>query len=168
MHTVVIDIPPATPIVIVNGNILTSNVTGANYQWFLNGVPIPFSTGQSCTATVLGTYTVEVYDSLGCGSGQSTAVVDPTGIAQLNDFDFMRVIPNPNDGHFMLSIHTTKTDNYILEIQNMLGQIVYREILNNLGGNYNHEINLTNYGVGVYTIRLINSEKEQIIKSVTY
>jgi hypothetical protein len=168
MHTVVIDIPPITPIVIVNGNILTSNVTGANYQWFLNGVPIPLSTGQSCTATVLGTYTVEVYDSLGCGSGQSTAVVDPTGIAQLNDFDFMRVIPNPNDGHFMLSIHTTKTDNYILEIQNMLGQIVYREILNNLGGNYNHEINLTNYGVGVYTIRLINSEKEQIIKSVTY
>ena len=167
-HTVVIDIPPATPIVIVNGNVLTSNVIGANYQWFLNGVPIPFSTGQSCTATVLGTYTVEVYDSLGCGSGQSAAVVDPTGIAQLNDFDFMRVIPNPNDGHFMLSIHTTKTDNYILEIQNMLGQIVYREILNNLAGNYNHEINLTNYGVGVYTIRLINSEKEQIIKSVTY
>ncbi len=167
-HTVVIDIPPATPIVIVNGNVLTSNVIGANYQWFLNGVPIPLSTGQSCTATVLGTYTVEVYDSLGCGSGQSAAVVDPTGIAQLNDFDFMRVIPNPNDGHFMLSIHATKTDNYILEIQNMLGQIVYREILNNLGGNYNHEINLTNYGVGVYTIRLINSEKEQIIKSVTY
>lgn len=167
-HTVVIDIPPITPIVIVNGNVLTSNVTGANYQWFLNGVPIPLATGQSCTATVLGTYTVEVYDSLGCGSGQSTAIVDPTGIAQLNDFDFMRVIPNPNGGHFMLSIHTTKTDNYILEIQNMLGQIVHREILNNLVGNYNHEINLTNYGVGVYTIRLINSEKEQIIKSVTY
>jgi hypothetical protein len=167
-HTVTVDVPPTTPSITVNGSVLTSTVTGASYQWFLNGNPIPGATSQSYTATGLGSYTVEVYDAAGCGSGQSGAVVDPTGISTVNGVDFVSVVPNPNDGHFVLSFHVNKADNYVIEIHDMLGQIVYSEALNNFSGDYHKGVDLSIYGRGMYTIRLRNSNKETIVKSVTY
>ncbi len=166
---VTIDVPPTTPAITVNGSVLTSTVTGSSYQWFLNGNPISGATSQSYTATGLGSYTVEVYDAAGCGSGQSAAVVDPTGISSsTTGVDFINVLPNPNDGHFMLNFHTTKTDTYILEIHNMLGQVVYSESLKDFSGNYSKEIDLSVYGRGMYTIRLRNSDKETVVKTITY
>lgn len=167
-HTVSIDTPPTLPGISVNGSVLTSTVTGNSYQWFLNGVPIPFATSQSYTATQMGSFTVEVYDLAGCGSGQSTAVIDPTGIAVATNVDAFNVIPNPNDGHFQLSFNLTKSDNYVIEIHDMLGQVVYSEALNNFKGNYNQQIDLSIYGRGVYTIRLRSSSNETTIKAITY
>jgi PKD repeat protein len=165
---VTVGTPPATPSIIVNGSVLTSSVSGASYQWFLNGVPINGATSQSYTATQMGSYTVEVYDVVGCGSGQSAAVLDPTGIAVATNVDAITVIPNPNDGHFVLNFHINKTDNYVLEIHDALGQVVYSESLLNFKGAYNKEIDLSIYGRGVYTIRLRGSSSETTIKSLTY
>ncbi|CAN5338658.1 hypothetical protein BH09BAC5_BH09BAC5_06690 [soil metagenome] len=166
--TVVVGTPPATPAISVNGNLLTSTVTGTSYQWFLNGVPIPGATSQSYTATQMGSFTVEVYDFAGCASGQSAAVIDPTGIAAVTNVDAINVIPNPNDGHFQLNFHVTKSDNYVIEIHDMLGQIVYSEPLNDFKGSYSKEINLSIYGRGIYTIKLKSSVNETTIKSITY
>jgi hypothetical protein len=162
-----IDTPPSAPSITVNGNTMTSTVTGATYQWFLNGNPISGATNQSYTATQNGTYTVEVYDAAGCGSGQSSGI-DPTGISVSQSVDFISLFPNPNDGHFHLSFTVSKTGNYVLEIHNMLGQIVYSENLNNFSGDFEKDIDLSVYGKGVYTIRLGNGEKESVIKTVVY
>lgn len=166
--TVTVGTPPAVPSVIVNGSTLTSSVSGASYQWFLNGVPIPGATSQSYTATQMGSFTVEVYDAVGCASGQSPAVLDPTGIASTTYVDAISVIPNPNDGHFQLNFNVNKSDNYVLEIHDALGQIVYKESLLNFRGMYNKDIDLSIYGKGIYTIRLRSSVNETTIKSVTY
>jgi len=146
---------------------MTSTVTGATYQWFLNGNPIPGATSQSYTATQNGTYTVEVYDAAGCGSGQSTGI-DPTGISSSQSVDFISLYPNPNDGHFHLNFNVSETDNYVLEIHNMLGQIVYSETLSDFKGTYNKDIDLSIYGKGVYVVRLKNANKETTIKTVVY
>jgi hypothetical protein len=119
-------------------------------------------------ATQMGSYTVEAYDAVGCASGQSAAVIDPTGIATATYVDAISVIPNPNDGHFQLNFHVTKSDNYVVEIHDMLGKVVYTESLNDFKGSYNKEIDLTIYGRGVYTIRLRSSVNETTIKSITY
>ncbi len=165
---VIVGTPPATPSVIVNGSTLTSSVTGANYQWFLNGNPVPGATGQSYNAIQMGSFTVEVYDVVGCASGQSPAVLDPTGIAIATNVDAITIIPNPNDGHFQLNFHVTKSDNYVLEIHDMQGRIIYNESLLNFKGSYSKDIDLSIYGRGMYTIRLRSSVNETTIKSITY
>ncbi|MEO5644701.1 MAG: PKD domain-containing protein [Bacteroidia bacterium] len=166
--TVAVGTSPAVPNVIVNGNLLSSSVTGASYQWFLNGNPIPGATSQTYVATQMGSFTVEVYDFAGCASGQSAAVIDPTGIAVATNVDAISVIPNPNDGHFQLNFHVTKTDDYVLEIHNMLGQVIYSESLPDFKGAYSKDIDLSIYEKGMYTIRLRSSVNETTIKSLTY
>ncbi len=163
-----IDTPPASPSISVNGVILTSTVIGSSYQWFLNGNPIAGATSQSYTATQNGSYTVEVYDAAGCGSGQSSAVVDPLGIENQSSVDFINLFPNPNDGHFQLNFNIAKADNYVLGVHNALGQIVYSEMLNNFHGTFSREMDLSLYGKGVYTIRLKNAVNEIVIKTVVY
>lgn len=59
---------PATPTVTQVGSVLTSTVTGTNYQWYLNGVLIGGAVNQSYTATQNGIYTVEVFNSNGCSA----------------------------------------------------------------------------------------------------
>ncbi len=166
--TVTVGTPPAVPGVIVNGSTLTSSITAASYQWFMNGVPIAGATSQSYVATQMGSFTVEAYDDAGCASGQSPAVLDPTGIAVATNVDAISVIPNPNDGHFQLNFHVTKSDNYVLEIYDMLGQVIYSESLLNFKGAYNKDIDLSIYGKGQYMIRLRSSVNETTIKSITY
>ena len=166
--TVNINTAPAAPSISVNGVILTSTVTGVSYQWFLNGNPIVGATSQSYTATQNGSYTVEVYNAAGCGSGQSSAVVDPTGIESSSSVEFINLSPNPNDGHFQLNFNIVKEGNYILEIHNTLGQIVYSETLNNFNGTFSKQMDLSVYGKGVYSIRLKNATSETVIKTVVY
>lgn len=159
---------PAMPAIIVNGAMLSSSVSGASYQWFLNGVPISGATNQSYTVTQPGSYTVEVYDAAGCGSGESAAVTDPLGISNLTDVNFISVLPNPNDGHFILSFNVSKTDNYVLEIHDVLGQLIYTETFPDLNGKLSKEIDLSAYGKGMYSISIGNSKCKSVIRTITY
>jgi hypothetical protein len=167
-YLVTVDTPPAVPSITVNGTLLTSTVTGASYQWFLNGVPIPGETGQTHIVTQTGSYTVEVYNANGCGSGQSAPVNDPLGIAVVSDIDFINVAPNPNDGHFMLNFSVSKTDNYTLEIHDVLGQVIYSETLLNFNGKFSKEIDLRAYGKGMYSISIGNAQQKSVIRTITY
>jgi hypothetical protein len=166
--TVTVDTPPSTPSISVAGNVLTSTVTGASYQWYLNGNPISGATSQSYTTTQSGTYTVEVFDAAGCSSGQSGPVVITAIAAQNGDATYMGVFPNPSDGHFQLTFNVDKSQDYVLEIHDMLGQVVYSEMLPNFSGTYNKEIDLGQYGRGVYTVSLRSRDTETTVKAITY
>jgi hypothetical protein len=167
-QTVTVGTPPSTPSITVNGNVLTSTVSGASYQWYLNGNPINGATSQSYTATQTGSYTVEVFDANGCGSGQSSAVVDPTGIAANTNVASISVTPNPNNGQFTVAFHVNASDNYTIEIHDVLGQIVYSESLSNFSGDYNRQVDLTTFGKGMYTITLRNSTSATVVRTITY
>jgi hypothetical protein len=165
--TVTIDTPPTTPAITIAGNVLTSSVTGTSYQWFLNGNPLVGETAQSHTATQAGNYTVEVYTAIGCGSGQSQLVVI-TGIDASAADQFLSLYPNPNDGHFRLAFNAGAPDNFVLEIYNALGQVVYFEALNHFSGAYNKDISLVAQQKGMYTIRLRSGAHTSVLKMIVY
>ncbi len=167
-HVVTVDTPPATPTILVAGTTFTSSVTGASYQWFLNGNPIPGATGQSHVVTQTGVYTVEVYSANGCGSGQSAGMNDPLGTIDVTNVTVIHATPNPNDGHFVLSFSIASADNYIVEIYNALGQVVYSEALNSFHGDYRQDIDLSMYGRGLYTVRLRSAHNETVLKVITF
>lgn len=79
---------------------LTAN-SGASYQWYIDGLPIPNATGQELSSLVDGEYTVEVTYANGC-SESSEGYQYVTGIDDIDFNNLLSIAPNPNEGQFSL------------------------------------------------------------------
>ncbi|HVA98871.1 MAG TPA: T9SS type A sorting domain-containing protein, partial [Bacteroidia bacterium] len=73
---------------------------------------------------------------------------------------------NPNNGAFQLEFSVNNVDNYTIEIHNAIGQLVYQEYLSNYSGKYSKQINLQNFGKGIYMLSLTNSKNQGIKKLI--
>lgn len=163
----VVNSTPVTPGISQNGNVLTSSAATGN-QWYLNGTPISGATSQTYTITQNGSYTVDVTDN-GCTSAVSSSkTVLNLGILETDNYYFLKIHPNPSDGHFNISFKITSRATYTLELKNALGQLVYQEILTDFNGSYSKEINVTDYGKGIYLLSLSNPENLRIKKVMIY
>ena len=90
------------------------------------------------------------------------------GMVSVNEFEKgnYNIYPNPNNGTFIISINNIESSDLIVNIQNVLGQSVYSEALNNVS-QLNKQINLSNLDSGIYTVTISNtnglSSSEKII-----
>jgi PKD repeat protein len=119
-----------------------------------------------------GTYNI-VYsftDGNGCSDSASQMVVVDvcSGVDNVDETIDVSVTPNPNNGEFVLSFNIGSSDDYVIEIHNAIGQIVYSEMLNNFSGQYRNDINLSEFGRGMYTVRLRSSDDETVIRVITF
>ena len=163
--TVTVGIP--TPSISQNGLLLTSNSATGN-QWYLDGVLIPNETSQNYNATQIGNYTVIVTVG-GCSSLESTPInITTVGIGQSVNDSFFIVYPNPSQGNFDVSFSVILKASYKLELKNTLGQIIYQETLNDFLGLFSKQLDISQFGKGIYMISLTNSNKETIKKVVIY
>jgi hypothetical protein len=78
----------------------------------------------------------------------------------------LNVYPNPNNGVFTVNINADNTAPYLLEVTNVLGQIVYQRTISDASGEYTANLNLTDYGKGVYMVALKKGQQLQSIKKV--
>lgn len=154
---VIINELPNTPIVTVNGSILTSSNSTGN-QWYKDTVLIPNATQQTYTATISGAYTVKTTNAqTGCVSRRSSAVgMMLLGLDETLAGNEFKVYPNPNDGKFNLSFNLEKRANVKIRVANMLGQVVYENLLINFEGIHAEEVDLTNYAKGQYVINVFS------------
>jgi len=147
--------------------LLTSSAPAGN-QWYLNGSIIPGATGQTYTVTVNGSYTVIVTLN-GCSSAASDPVViTNVGINEINNKYGLTIFPNPNDGKFKISFNSKIKSNFKIEITDALGQQVYNETITEFKGVYSKEMNLVDFGKGIYTITLTNAKNETYNKIIVY
>lgn len=82
VYTVNITVNP-TPVVALSGlaaicsgdpTTLTANAPSGTYQWYLNGLMIPFETAVTTTATTIGVYNMIAVNSFGCSDSASTGI----------------------------------------------------------------------------------------------
>ena len=80
-------------------------------------------------------------------------------ISSVYDIENLNIIisPNPSDGNIILEMNSLLTDNYIIEIRNLLGQIVYDEKIE-IQDSYKKHIDISSYGKGTYLISVSNTE----------
>lgn len=158
---------PATPVITQAGSVLTSSSASGN-QWYLNGNPISGATNQTYTVAQNGSYTVVVTTN-GCSSAPSAPkVMSTVGIKQSISTSTFNAFPNPNDGNFTVSFSASDRSDYILELKNGLGQLIYRELINDFIGTYSKQLNITEFGRGVYFVSLLNTRSEIVKKVMVY
>ena len=139
------------------GQTATLSVSGATtYTW--NTTENTASIAVS--PTVQTTYTVNGTDANGC-SNNTTVTQDVsacTGIATLSTDGFINVYPNPNNGLFVIELISVSK----VTVMNALGQVVIAETFE--AGK--HTVNINHEATGVYFVKVMTNNKQQIIKVI--
>ncbi len=139
------------------GQTATLSVSGATtYTW--NTTENTASIAVS--PTVQTTYTVNGTDANGC-SNNTTLTQDVsacTGIATLTNDASINVYPNPNNGLFVIELTSASK----VTVMNALGQVVIAETFE--AGK--HTVNINNEATGVYFVKVMTNNKQQIIKVI--
>jgi hypothetical protein len=138
----------------LSGVTITSNQTGATYQWIDCGnanAAITGETNQSYIALTNGSYAVVINNGI-CTDTSACVNITTTGIDNKVSANQLNVYPNPNNGAF--TMHSTMAGNY--SITNELGQTI-KSIQLNAANNYS--INIENLQNGIYFIIGINNNK---------
>ena len=135
----------AAPIITSIGQNLQSS-SGATYQWFWNGNTINGATSQTYSPTQNGNYSVLITDA-NCCSAIST-IHSWVGINQLGNANQISVSPNPvTDILFVQGLPF----NSKIEIQNLTGQILFSETVNE-----NATIDMSKFSEGIYILKTEN------------
>ncbi|MCP4442390.1 MAG: T9SS type A sorting domain-containing protein [Aureispira sp.] len=111
--------------VTVLGAMLSSNESGATYQWLdcnNNNNPIVGATNQSFTPTSSGNYAVEITVG-GCTTTSSCYAVLVTGLESIDIQNRIVVYPNPTKGKLILDLFQTQ-ENIEGKIVNIMGQVI--------------------------------------------
>jgi hypothetical protein len=85
---------PATPVVTVAGDTLTST-PGVTYQWYMEGAPVTGATQQQYITSVYGNYTVATTDTNGCRAVSLPATLAPPDVmgSSLVELDEYEAVP---------------------------------------------------------------------------
>ena len=146
-----------TNTLLCTGETATLSVMGAStYTWSTTET----TTDIVVTPTVQTTYTVDGTDANGC-MNTTTITQDVslcTGIAGLTNNITVNVYPNPNNGLFVIELTTSAK----VTVTNALGQVIIAETFE--AGK--HDVNIQNEATGVYFIKVIENNKQQIIKVI--
>lgn len=150
--------PAPSKITTVNGAVITSNQSGANYQWLdCKADKIVFGeNNQSYYPFVNGDYAVIVTLNGCVDTSICKTVTVKTSVNNIENDKKIYIYPNPNNGTFTLQ----STYDGIFVVTNELGQTVSTFIMNN---DNNRTINIENLSNGIYFIVGTNKTQKIIV-----
>ncbi len=74
------------------------------------------------------------------------------------------VFPNPNDGTFSISLNNDEAVKTKIVITDANGKKVFEENLGKFSGKYNKEVNLKEFGSGMYTVTIESGKNKEVNK----
>jgi minor extracellular serine protease Vpr len=133
---------PQTPIISVDGNVLTSSANTGN-QWYLNGVAINGAMGQTHLATQSGNYSVIVTNATGCSTASTGVNLTVTDLEEVIREMEGLLYPNPSSGVVMVqSADRIK----LIEVFDLSGKLLLSTT--------DQQFDLSPFAEGVYVVRL--------------
>jgi hypothetical protein len=155
-----------TPVVTLNGSTLTSSVATGN-QWYLNSNPIAGATNQTYTATASGVYQTVVTTPMGCSSTSNEVTFGVTGIPDVDPSEIgLKVMPNPNNGRFMLDFTVNKKADLDIIIYNAVGQKVFNSRTPGFIGHYVQPVEAGKLSAGIYLLQVQHDNKSYLKKLI--
>ena len=169
---------PSCSVSVPSGNLVSSSSGNINFSVTSNGIS-NWSASESCNWLSIsptsgngnGTITITYEENMAslrqcninvsCGSSTDTYTLTQDQVDAINDveyFDKINIIPNPNSGRFILEIETAKAIDLQLKLFNVFGQLMYEDKLGIVSGTIKKNVSVGNFPAGVYTIQLSSME----------
>lgn len=144
----------------------TASVSGGNGVYNYSWSPISATTS-SVTGLTAGNYTVCVSDSSGCGDTCMVITITepPSGIFNTDvSAKLLSANPVPFGNVLNLKIENKKSGNIIITLNNIIGDVMYKEISSDKI--YNRSIDTSSLPAGVYIISVQDSERIIITRKI--
>ena len=158
---------PAVPSISPSGIELQSS-PATSYQWNLNGTPILGATFQTTFPGNPGDYTITVYNANGCSNTSAAYTITTVGVNDKAIDNSLVIYPNPAVNNAVITITTEANEQVQLLVYNSIGELLIDEQVTLTAGQNKKNINVDQFAVGVYTVKVIgkytNSVKPLIKK----
>ena len=162
---------PTAPDIFVSGGILTTSTTAPSYQWWIltagSWFPISGANLSFYQPTSPGTFKVCIADVNTCENCSDPFVV--VSVDELNQAQALcTVSPNPASGNALVQVSIQRSTKLSLAVYDVLGAQVQALEASELKtpGNYSYAVQLP--GPGIYMLRMITDEGEQVKRFVSY
>ena len=155
----------------LNDGTMSVSVSGGTNPYTYNWSPAPGSGQGTDNITNLfpGTYTVTVTDNNGCDTTYTDIILaGPVGITEFDNNVIFGIYPNPTNGQFIVEFSNQKKDDYLIEVKNIIGQLIYTGQVNNISENFTKQIDLSKHNQGVYFLSISNSSGTRTEKLIVY
>ncbi|MCB0845019.1 MAG: T9SS type A sorting domain-containing protein, partial [Bacteroidetes bacterium] len=149
--------PTSTPDNGTGNGTASANASGGippySYQWS-NG-----STTETVTGLDSGTYSVTVFDSLGCSTNSVVEIGSNVGIDDWANagISTLRVYPNPTQGLINIEMELLTPENVSMEIIDLRGKMLMKRTQIN-GVFIDEVINIERFPSGIYLLKLATSK----------
>ncbi len=122
-------------------------------------------TGQKIKVSKTGEYWVMVTNSLGCSAADTINVT----VTSINDkiSNKVSIYPNPNNGKFWLVYESKSVETQAVEIINLEGKTVWRKEFD-ISKSNKQLIQADNLKEGVYYLKVVHSDKTDLVRFVIY
>ncbi|MDD3875736.1 MAG: T9SS type A sorting domain-containing protein [Bacteroidales bacterium] len=148
--------PIPTPVVTENLGVLSSNYAVGN-QWYLNGIIITGAVSQNYTPLQNGDYTVEVTLN-NCSAFSAPYTMVGVGILNSQHISDVIIYPMPSNGLINIKFLTKSNNEVIIELQNLLGQVVWVKEFHSEDGIFNSCLDLKGLNDGLYLLHVKNED----------
>jgi hypothetical protein len=144
-----------------NTGAATANLGTAPYTYLWdNGETTATATNLSSAAAPGQTHTVTITDDSLCTATATASII--SGLIEAGIEGDVSIYPNPNNGNFQLSLEGVNAGEYNLTVTNIIGQVVYQNVVN-VNGNYNGNVELSNMQNGIYFMEIANNNGEKSV-----
>jgi hypothetical protein len=158
---VVVNPAATTPVISINGNVLTSSVASGN-QWYKDGVALPGATGQTYTATAPGNYQAKVTTVFNCSSGLSNVIAFVVTAINSPDLDNKLLIgPNPTADQLFFQYKGSNAS-FQLSLLELTGKVV----LTKARFSSAYILSLKQFPSGTYILKVENTRTGEQVQRI--
>ncbi len=126
-------------------------------DWYFNGNLVSGQNGKFLPYLGNGVYNAEIYNKRypACRTIMEADTV-VSGIEDLSSVYNLNVFPNPNNGSFTIQFSSEESNELWIEVQNMIGEVIYSRKMEVTSGLYSENLSLNDVAKGVYFVSLKN------------
>ncbi|PCH95278.1 MAG: hypothetical protein COB85_04675, partial [Bacteroidetes bacterium] len=144
----------------------TATPTGGIQPYVYSWNTSPIQTNATATGLCQGNYSVLVTDDQGDTITLFASVGIVPGISEKGNPNYMQVFPNPSRGNFTIDISIAKREYVEIRIYDLQGRLIEERVLGRVQGSHIEEINISEYGSGLYYIQLKTESSMEIKKII--
>ena len=145
----------------------TSAAANPTYSWDFGDGNTSTDSDPTHVYSAIGTYYVELTVTNDCGTSVfgDSITLSEVGLNELFTAGDVSVFPNPSTGEFTISMDVLSSTNITIQVENVLGAIVYESNPGVIEGTHTEEVSLGAAQSGMYFVRVLAGD-QQLVKKI--